>query len=310
MNETIACPGCQAELVLPMLPEGQTVKCPRCQHIFEPFRQRAVPAPSAPVMRPIPAYADNDPYDDAPNVTRYLPLTGEWKSFTAMILLGFSAFSYCVQLYVNVERNQVTQLNNALFDDVGRRIRVHDGVRLAELNRRSSNLENWSQFGSILHFVTYWPAVVFVLMWVNQAGLNLRILRTTGLTFTPASATVSFLIPFANLFQPYVAVQEIWRASDPNATRDARSWQHSPGSALVLVWWLSLITAAGLALLNLWTDGFQHFDVRVGGAPSPNWIVCLSNVAMIAAGVALIAVIRGIRIRQQQRHAKIYDEAG
>ena len=47
MEETVLCPGCQAQLMLPALPRGQTVQCPRCQRVFEPFRQHGKPSVAA-----------------------------------------------------------------------------------------------------------------------------------------------------------------------------------------------------------------------------------------------------------------------
>ena len=46
MAETLHCPGCQAQLMLPVLPPSdQSVQCPRCQRVFEPtWRSSAVPA--------------------------------------------------------------------------------------------------------------------------------------------------------------------------------------------------------------------------------------------------------------------------
>src|SRR5580765_2028784 len=99
MHETIACPDCQSQLVLPSMPAGQTVQCPRCEHVFAPFPQRA----------PVAAPKRADLYDDeadivepsAGRLTRPEPLVGQWKATVAMIALAASVLSFVLQIYVS-----------------------------------------------------------------------------------------------------------------------------------------------------------------------------------------------------------------
>ena len=96
----------------------------------------------------------------------------------------------------------------------------------------------------IIHHLTYWPAMILILMFLHQASWNLRILRAGGVIFSPSSVVLAFFIPFLNFLQPYLVVQELWRASDPRVTQDSRSWQQVPRARVVIVWWLSVLAAA------------------------------------------------------------------
>src|SRR4051794_12619974 len=99
MDETVVCPGCQAQLVLPGLPAGQTVQCPRCRRVFEPFRQRA-----RPVAATAPALAAYDTDEEPRAIHRPLPLRGQPLATLAMFLLGVCCFFYGIQLYLSFER--------------------------------------------------------------------------------------------------------------------------------------------------------------------------------------------------------------
>jgi len=305
VTETVVCPGCQAELVLPILPDGQTVQCPRCQHVFDPALRRPQPAPPLPPPTPRDESAD-DPFHFPPVPRRYEPLVGQWKASAAMIAVAVSVFCYGVQLYVNFEESRLRQMDHALILHrefaIGLRPPIDDWL---EVDRNWQNLMALSRVSQYLHHATYWPAALLVLNWLFQAARNLRILKVGGLSYSPGHAALSFFIPFANLYQPYAAMQEIWRASDPNSTNDPRTWQKGPSSSLVRIWWMLFLAATLTAAFVAVTLGNEVGDASRSLQAQ---ILCVSNGLMIAAGAALIFVIRDIRLRQRGRHAKIYDE--
>jgi hypothetical protein len=318
MAETVTCPACQAGLTLPALPKGQTVQCPRCQHIFEPGHispPRSFTVPSKPIAE---SAANGFDYD-LPPVTRYQPLRGQWKAWAAIGLLALSVLSYCLQLYVNYERTQVIQLENRVHGPRNHFLGVdllgpqfldeqkRPAANIA-LERREIDLNQLSSLANNLHHLTYWPAAIMVLIWLHQASWTLRILRCDGIVFSPSTAVLSFFIPVMNLLQPYMIVQEIWRASDPGVTQNARSWRFVPASRMVMAWWIALLAAAVLAVAARWicrddAFGFDNDDRLLSAR-----VWCLSNMGMLVAGSLLIVIIRGIHVRQRGRHARIYDD--
>ena len=94
------------------LPAGQTVQCPRCQHVFEPAARRARAVAPAPIARRRSAsdYPE-EPLDEASEPLRFRPLGGEWKAIAAMIALAFCVLSYGFQLYTTYEKVNLVQLD-------------------------------------------------------------------------------------------------------------------------------------------------------------------------------------------------------
>jgi Domain of unknown function (DUF4328) len=312
MNETIACPGCEAELVLPILPAGQTVQCPRCQHVFEPAarRARAVAATSISRRRPVDDTPDEQLDQSPTRPPRFRPLTGEWKAPAAMIALALCVVSCGLQLYTTFEKYQLIQLDERVFGPVNNIKARGMGLQLpplekdiAEIDRQRDYVDELSIVSTSVHTLTFWPTVVIFLIWFYQASANLRILQAAGVLFAPVKTAFAFFIPFVNFIMPYQIMQEIWRASDPNAVKDMRSWQHVPGGWLVLGWWLTLIAAAISRFLSLIATE-ENFD-----SPPQYLFTSLIHLCMMTAGVMLIVIIYQIRQRQRARHAKIYDEA-
>ena len=74
---------------------------------------------------------------------------------------------------------------------------------------------------------------VFVGMWIYRAAWNVRSLAgARRLDFTPGWSVGWYFIPFANLWKPYQAMKEIWRASARPDNPDA-----APTSFWLPLWW-------------------------------------------------------------------------
>jgi hypothetical protein len=82
-------------------------------------------------------------------------------------------------------------------------------------------------------------AVIF-LMWVYRSNKNVRALGASGLSFTAGWSVGYYFIPIMNLFRPYQAMKEIWKASHPDFRDD---WKEAPASLILPLWW-------GLWLVN------------------------------------------------------------
>jgi hypothetical protein len=74
-------------------------------------------------------------------------------------------------------------------------------------------------------------AVVFGI-WIVRANKNVRALGAVGLRMTPGWALGYFFVPILNLFRPYQAMSDLWRAS-----QDPAAWQSVSASAIVPIWW-------------------------------------------------------------------------
>lgn len=81
-------------------------------------------------------------------------------------------------------------------------------------------------------------AGALILVWIRRMNANARALGAENMRFTPGWAIGWYFVPVANLWKPYQAMKEIWRAS-----ADPASWRQVDPPALLPVWWfLWLVT--------------------------------------------------------------------
>src|SRR5215831_8155859 len=72
----------------------------------------------------------------------------------------------------------------------------------------------------IAYIVLLLATSVVVLVWIYGANHNAHALGATGMRFTSGWAVGWYFIPIFNLWKPYQAMKEIWKAS-----ADPRNWQ-------------------------------------------------------------------------------------
>lgn len=68
--------------------------------------------------------------------------------------------------------------------------------------------------------------------WIYVVARNIRPLGAQRLQFTPGWAVGYYFIPIANLWKPYQAMKEIWKASHAPT-----EWQFEGGSFILVAWW-------------------------------------------------------------------------
>ena len=75
-----------------------------------------------------------------------------------------------------------------------------------------------------------------ILMWIYRANYNARQIGVSGMKFTPGWSVSWYFIPLANVWKPYQAMKEIWKASS-----SPQNWSNQPVSSLLSWWWFSWI---------------------------------------------------------------------
>jgi Domain of unknown function (DUF4328) len=148
-------------------------------------------------------------------------------------------------------------------------------------------------------------AVTFM-MWVYRAYSNLPALGATGLKTTPGMAVGVFFIPILNLFRPYQAVSEIYKASDPSIGRNgADTRQHLPGWSVMGWWWTFWIISNLLGQLAfrmaLSADSYET-------TLNANWLAITEGAVSIPLTFLALAVVRRINARQEQKHHHLAGE--
>lgn len=82
-------------------------------------------------------------------------------------------------------------------------------------------------------FLAVFAATVLVFaIWIYRVAQNARALGAAGFTITPGWAVGWYFLPIANLWMPYKAMSEIWRAS-----RNPAGWQADRAGEFLGWWW-------------------------------------------------------------------------
>jgi len=145
---------------------------------------------------------------------------------------------------------------------------------------------------------------VLFLVWTNLAAKNVRALGQQGLEYTPGWCVAWWFIPVAYLWKPFLAMREIWKASDPDTVGSAASkpWTESPVPGTLLAWWLVYISngfvTMGITIANL---DFSGGKVTVTPGPA-NFI---SHGLLGVAAVFLIIIMRQLAQRQEAAWARL-----
>ncbi len=79
-------------------------------------------------------------------------------------------------------------------------------------------------------------------MWIYRANFNARALGAQNMKFTPGSAVAYYFIPFLNLWRPYQAMKEIWKAS-----KNPILWMNEERGVILPWWWFLFLINKMLA---------------------------------------------------------------
>lgn len=82
-------------------------------------------------------------------------------------------------------------------------------------------------------------------VWIHRSHRNVRALGAEGLRFTPAAAVGYFFVPILNLWKPYQAMKDLWRASASPA-----HWEGMPCGPMLGFWWALWLSAAVVGELS------------------------------------------------------------
>lgn len=121
--------------------------------------------------------------------------------------------------------------------------------------------------------LSYGIAGIAVLTWIYRAGKRAHASGARHLTASPAMGVVWYFVPIANLFMPYMALRDIWKASI-----DPTDWEAVATPALVKLWWATWISGniIGLSVLRIGQE--------VGATPAlATWSAAADGLTMVCA---------------------------
>lgn len=141
--------------------------------------------------------------------------------------------------------------------------RAKNGIRVTV----EEGLENDERIlmGSIARLGALGLSTVLLLFWIYRTNRNLSSLGVSQRHFTPGWSVGWWFIPFANLVQPFRAVCEIWRGSDPQYIRRDLTEPGGGTPPLVGCWWGSLMLAAVIGIVPQQFAESKRIDVLLWG---------------------------------------------
>lgn len=111
------------------------------------------------------------------------------------------------------------------------------GVALSTAATQSDELRG---LVAIPFVVAFFGTIVMFCFWTLRMARNTRALGAQDMKISPGWAVGWYFVPIANLFMPYRAMKEIWKAS-----QSPQAWQELRRGA-VLPWWWGLFLASSI----------------------------------------------------------------
>ena len=159
-----------------------------------------------------------------------------------------------------------------------------------------AEIDQWQMLGltAFISVPIYLVNIVLICMWTYRASANAHSLRK-GLETSPPWAVGWYFIPFANLWKPFAAMKDIWKAS---FSREAG--QPTPSDGVLGGWWAFWIIS-GIA-------GNISFRLGLSASEPPAfvasaWIGIISAITGIMAAWMLRRVVLQVSAAQTASHA-------
>lgn len=341
MPAVITCTSCQSRLTMPAVGAGNQVQCPRCGAVFTAPPAQADEAiaaaePGAPVS-PVPptttapasdqiqpaatetpgkttppandtsAADESDYFEPGNDLPAELP--GKARAILTMAALGISILGAIALAGVAVVASDVAEPPDIAFLLIPRPI---EPPAVADKRATCRFLIDTLMR---INLAMALASGIFFLVWFYNAHDNLRYLGAQNLQFTPGWAVGVFFVPILNLFRPYMAAQEIYRASSPDVSQDRLGFLggrdifdvHTARSAsisTIINWWWALCLIRLLA--GGCGGGFRNFERRRTVLTSGylTEIVFVGALTILLSALT-IALIKEIRDRQTRRFEKV-----
>jgi hypothetical protein len=164
------------------------------------------------------------------------------------------------------------------------------------------NADNLVQTAVVLQLGAFIGAFIALAVCTHRLYKNLPALGAADLRYTSGWGAGAWFVPFLNFVRPKQIVNDIWRATDPDApAQQGSSWHGRPVRSLLDVWWAVFIAAAL----------FSRFVSTAGEEPTIEEIAAsdrqgaIGSAVLAASMVLTLVVFRALVARQQERAAKL-----
>lgn len=160
-----------------------------------------------------------------------------------------------------------------------------NGVYATEAQAVAAGEESDSrqQIVGITQIVIFLVSGILFLKWIYRANFNARQLGASGMWFSPGWSIGWYFIPFANLWRPYQAMKEIWKASS-----NPQEWKSQPVPSLLGWWWFVWIVS------NVFGNASFRMAVnadQIGELIAANIVTLLSDAMEIPLSFIVLAMV-------------------
>jgi hypothetical protein len=159
------------------------------------------------------------------------------------------------------------------------------------------------QVVALAQFAVFIVAAFFFIRWLHRAYANIVPLGAQYPRYSTATAIWSWFVPILNLWRPKQVVNDVWRASDPDAPIDqGDTWQREEPPILYAVWWL------GWVVLNFAYNIDFRLYLRAETLDELQFsslFTAVTDSASVPVGLLAIAVVHRTTQRQEERAARL-----
>jgi len=149
----------------------------------------------------------------------------------------------------------------------------------------ASQNDTRQQIISIIFLVLILATIITFCVWVFRMNKNLEFLGAVGLRSSPGWAVGWFFVPVANLWKPYQAMSDLWRAS-----KAPDSWREIERGPVLPWWWAFWLVS------NAVSNGVFRFSME---AETLEQLITVSMISMVSNVLDMLATIFAfVMIRQ------------
>lgn len=181
----------------------------------------------------------------------------------------------------------------------GTRVTQSDGERVDQIDRITA----------LAHTAAFFATGIGFLFWNFNMRKNLPALGAKDLKFNDIDANGSFMVPIVNLYTPFRAMQETWKASHPDAL-GAIEWKSVPASRLINLWWGFWIFKCILGLFLNFSAAILRMHREQMDLPSILSIfefTTLHATLFLACSITAFIAIASLTKNQEEKHARMLE---
>lgn len=200
------------------------------------------------------------------------------QSLKTLVLVALACLSLALLIGIYLDMVQL-----AILSDMQSGAFASTEEMLAAAEAHDSNQQIMARI-----YIAVFALTAFVFsLWIYRVAVNARALGATGFKITPGWAIGWYFLPIANLWMPYKAMSEIWRAS-----RNPMGWQANRSGEFLGWWWAVWVISniVANASFQLMSDAAELDEIsRATQLAVASQILNLISVAIGARLVTLLS---------------------